>query len=83
MAQRPAYPGQRTIIASLRIPEPLVIEIDAAAKARGISRTALLREVLRLGWAAYRHGARSGKQLLTVGAVDRRAAMGRGRGVRA
>jgi len=58
MAQRPAYPGQRTIIASLRIPEALVAEIDAEAMARGISRTALLRDVLRLGWAAYRDGAR-------------------------
>ena len=58
MAKRPAYPGQRMIIASQRIPEALVAEIDAEAKARGISRTAVLREVLRLGWAAYRDGAR-------------------------
>jgi len=58
MAQRPAYRGHSTVIASLRITQGLLAEIDAEAKARRVSRTSLLREVLRLGWAAYRDAPR-------------------------
>jgi predicted DNA-binding protein len=49
-----AYPGRETVVIGLRIPRELEQSIRAAATERGVTKSTVLRDVMRAGWAQYR-----------------------------